>query len=83
MAGWSLTTRVFAGSWVVLFLILLFKLWASLSGNYAVDWLGEFRFWGVIVLTSVGFLATRATRAALNDGRAGTGSTEDRDRPDD
>jgi hypothetical protein len=64
MDRWSLATRVFAGAWVVLGLILVFKLGAAITGNYTVDWPGELRFWALIVITSAGFLAARASRSA-------------------
>ncbi|HLH24621.1 MAG TPA: hypothetical protein VK066_19040 [Chloroflexota bacterium] len=67
MDKWSVATRVFAGAWVVLGLILVFKVWAALTGHYAVDWQGELRFWALIVTTSAGFLATRANRSATRD----------------
>jgi hypothetical protein len=64
MDKWSLATRVFAAAWIVLGLILAFKLWAALTGNYAVDWQAEIRFWAPVVITSAAFLAVRANRSA-------------------
>ena len=64
MDKWSLATRLFAVAWIVLGLILAFKLWAALTGNYTVNWEAEARFWAPIVITSTAFLAVRASRSA-------------------
>ena len=63
MHKWSLATRLFAGAWVVLGLILVFKVWAAVTGNYTPNWESELRFWALVILPSLGFLASKAARS--------------------
>jgi hypothetical protein len=65
MDKWSIATRVFAGAWLVLALILVFKIGLAMTGNYAVDWSGEARFWIPLVITGAGFLAARSSHSAV------------------
>jgi hypothetical protein len=64
MNKWSVATRIFAGAWIVLALILVFKVGLAVTGNYAVDWAGEARFWAILIITSAGFVVARAGRSA-------------------
>lgn len=64
MVNWSLFTRLFAGAWAILGLILLFKVALAVTGNYAVNWDSEMRFWAVLIVPSAGFLAVRAAQSA-------------------
>jgi len=64
MNKWSLATRVFAGAWAILGLILVLKVVLAVTGHYAVNWDSEARFWAVLIVPSAGFLAVRANRSA-------------------
>ena len=63
MDKWTLATRVFAGAWIVLGLILVFKVVAALSGVYTPNWDSELRFWALLIVPSAGFLAVRTSRS--------------------
>ena len=67
MDKWTLATRVFAGAWIVLGLILVFKVGAAVTGAYTPNWDSELRFWAVLIVPSAGFLAVRTSRSAPRD----------------
>jgi hypothetical protein len=64
MDKWSIATRVFTGAWVVLGLLLVFKVVAALSGVYTPNWDSELRFWAHVLVPSAAFLAVRTSRSA-------------------
>ncbi len=61
MVNWSLVIRALAWIWVVHGLIILFKVWAAITGQYTVNWSQELGLYGLIVPPSVigVFLARR------------------------
>ena len=73
MLNGTLVIRVLAGIWVVHLLIILLKVWAAISGNYAVNWSQEFALYGLIVPTSAAAVAVALRWGA--SGRAASGGT--------
>jgi len=63
MAKWSLVTKIFAGAWAILGLILVFKVALAVTGNYAVNCDSEARFWAILIVPSAAFLAVRANHS--------------------
>jgi hypothetical protein len=80
MDNWSLAVRILVGTWGALLLILLFKVWAAITGNYTVNWSQELGFWMPMVITSAGALAALTSRSAARGRGASAGAANDTDR---